>query len=63
MMTQINKVFTTTVREKEDLIPNRKVFFKVIEKDCLVFINKNCIVVIIRDENKENCVEYFHHHQ
>ena len=64
MMTQINKVFTTTVREIEDLIPNRKVFFKVIEKDCLVFINKNCIVVvIIRDENKENCVEYFHHRQ
>ena len=58
MMTQINKVaililFSTAVREIEDLIQNWKVFFKVISKDCLYFINKICIViVIIRDETK-----------
>ena len=59
MMTQINKVFailvlfSTVVREIEDLIHNWRVFFKVINKDCLYFINKICIVVvIIRDETK-----------
>ena len=58
MMTQINKVaililFSTAIREIEDLIQNWKVFFKVISKDCLYFINKICIViVIIRDETK-----------
>ena len=59
MMTQINKVFaililfSTAVREIEDLIHNWKVFFKVINKDCLYFVNKICIkVVIIRDETK-----------
>ena len=59
MMRQINKVFaililfTTAVRETEDLIHNCKVFFKVINKDCLYFINKICIlIVIIRDETK-----------
>ena len=59
MMRQINKVFaililfTTAVREIEDLIHNWKVFFKVINKDCLYFINKICIlIVIIRDETK-----------
>ena len=59
MMTHINTVFAilillnTAVREIEDLIHNWKVFFKVINKDCLYFINKICImVVIIRDETK-----------
>ena len=59
MMAQINKVFaililfSTAVREIEDLIHSSKVFFKVINKDCLYFINKTCImVVIIRDEAK-----------
>ena len=59
MMRQINKVFaililfTTAVRETEDLIHNWKVFFKVVNKDCLYFINKICIlIVIIRDETK-----------
>ena len=58
MMTQINKVvilllFSTVVREIEDLIHNWKVSFKVINKDCLYFINKiGIVVVIIRDETK-----------
>ena len=59
MMTQINKVFaipvlfSTAVRELGYLIHSWKVFFKVINKDCLYFINKICIViVIIRDERK-----------
>ena len=53
MMTQINKVFaililfSTTIREIEDLIHNWKVFLTVINKDCLYFINKICIVVVI----------------
>ena len=52
-MTQVNKVlaililFSTAVREIEDVIHNWKVFFKVINKDCLYFINKVCIVVVI----------------
>ena len=69
MMTQINKVFvipilfSTAFREIEDLMHNWKVFFKLIDKDCLYFINKiSIVVVIIRDETK-NCVEYFHHRQ
>ena len=33
-------LFSTAVREIEDLIHNRKVFLKVINKDCLDFINK-----------------------
>ena len=60
MMTQINKVFASlilfsaAVREIGDLIHNWKVFFKVINKDCLYFINKICIVVvIIRDKTKK----------
>ena len=59
MMTQVNKVFvililfSTTIREIEDLIRNRKVFLKVINKDCLYFMNEICIVVvIITDETK-----------
>ena len=59
MMTQINKVcvilmlFSTAVREIENLIHNWKVFFKVINQDCLYFINKiYIVVVIIRDETK-----------
>ena len=59
MMTQINKVFATLIlfstaaREIEDLNHNWKVFFKVINKDCLYFINKIFIVVvIISDETK-----------
>ena len=59
MMTQVNKVlaililFSTAVREIEDVIHNWKVFFKVINKDCLYFLHKICIVVvIIRDETK-----------
>ena len=59
MMTQISKVFailvlfSTVLKEIEDLIHNWKVFFKIINKDCLYFINKICIVVaIIRDEIK-----------
>ena len=58
-MTQINKafviliLFSTGVREIEDLIHNWKVFFKLINKDCFYFTNKICIVVvIIRDETK-----------
>ena len=58
-MTQINKafviliLFNTGVREIEDLIHNWKVFFTLINKDCLYFTNKICIVVvIIRDETK-----------
>ena len=56
MMTQVFAIlilFSTAVREIEDLIHNWKVFFKVINKDCLYFINKICIVVvIIIDETK-----------
>ena len=59
MMKQINKVFvililfSTAIREVEDLIHNWKVFFKVINKDRLYFISKICIVVvIIRDVTK-----------
>ena len=59
MMTKINKVFvilvlfSTTLIEIEDLIHNWRVFFKIINKDCLYFINKSYIVVvIIRDETK-----------
>ena len=59
MMTQISKVFailvlfSTVLKEIEDLIHNWKVFFKIINKDYLYFINKICIVVaIIRDEIK-----------
>ena len=59
MMTKINKVFvililfSTSVREREDIIHNWKVFLKVINKDCLYFINKiYIVVVIIRDETK-----------
>ena len=59
MMTQINKgfailiLFNTAAREIEDLIHNWKDFFKVINKDCLYFISKICImVVIIRDETQ-----------
>ena len=58
MMIQINRVFVilisfnTAIREI-DLIHNWKVFFKVINKDCLYFINKIFIMVaIIRDETK-----------
>ena len=58
MMTHINTVFAilillnTAVREIEDLIHNWKVFFKVINKDYLYFINKICMVVVIRDKTK-----------
>ena len=59
MMTQINKVFVililfrTAVREVGDLIHNWKVLFKVTNKDCLYFISKIFIVVvIIRDKTK-----------
>ena len=59
MMTQVNNAFailillSTAVREIEDLVHNWKVFFKVINKDCLYFINKIYImVVIIRDKTK-----------
>ena len=59
MMTQIDKVFvililfSTVVREIEDLIHNGKVFFIVINKDCLYFMNKiRIVVVIIRNETK-----------
>ena len=59
MMTQINKVFATLIlfstaaREIEDVNHNWKVFFKVINKDCLYFVNKIFIVVvIISDETK-----------
>ena len=46
-------LFSTAVREIEDLMHNWKVFFKVINKDSLHFINKVCIVfVIVRDETK-----------
>ena len=51
MMTQNNKVFSililfsTAVREIEDLIHNLRVFFKVINRDCLYLISKICIVV------------------
>ena len=58
-MTQINTVFvilisfSTAIREIEDLTHNWKVFFKVINKDCLYFINKIFIMVaIIREETK-----------
>ena len=58
-MTQVNNAFailillSTAVREIEDLVHNWKVFFKVINKDCLYFINKIYImVVIIRDKTK-----------
>ena len=59
MVTQINEVFvililfSTAVRETEDLIFNWKAFLKVINKACLYFINKICIMVaIIKDEIK-----------
>ena len=59
MMTQIDKVFvililfSTVVREIEDLIHNGKVFFIVINKYCLYFINKiRIVVVLIRNETK-----------
>ena len=59
MMTQVNNAFailillSTAVREIEDLVHNWKVFFKVINKDCLYLINKIYImVVIIRDKTK-----------
>ena len=46
-------MFSTAVREIEDFNHNWKVFFEVINKDCLYFKNKICImVVIIRDETK-----------
>ena len=58
-MAQINKVFmililfNIVIKEMEDLIHNWKVFFEVINKDCLYFINKICIVVVnITDETK-----------
>ena len=58
-MTQVNNAFailillSTAVREIEDLVHNWKVFFKVINKDCLYLINKIYImVVIIRDKTK-----------
>ena len=48
-------LFSTAVREIEDLIHNWKVFFKVINKDCLYFINKIYIVIVItRDETKHS---------
>ena len=47
-------MFSSAVREIEDLIHKWKAFLKVINKDCLCFINKICIlVVIIRDETKK----------
>ena len=59
IMTQINKVFaililfSTAIREVEDLIHIWKIFLKVINKDCLYFINKIYIVVLnVRDETK-----------
>ena len=58
MMTQMKvfailMLFSTAIREIEDLIHIWKVFFKVINKDCLYFVNKICmVVVIIRDETK-----------
>ena len=58
MMTQMKvfailMLFSTAIREIEDLIHIWKVFFKVINKDCLYFVNKIwMVVVIIRDETK-----------
>ena len=59
MVTQINEVFvililfSTAVRETEDLIFNWKAFLKGINKGCLYFINKICIMVaIIKDKIK-----------
>ena len=47
------RFFSTVIREIEDLIHNWKVFSKVINKNCLYFINKICtLVVIIRDDTK-----------
>ena len=40
-------LFSTVIREVEDLIHNGKVFFMVTNKDCLYFINKISIVVVI----------------
>ena len=63
MMTKINVfeiliLFSTAVREIEDLIHNWKVLFKVINNDCLYFINKICtVIVIIRDETKRIAVD------
>ena len=56
-MTQTNFailiLFTAAVREIERLIHKGKVFVKVINKDCLYFINKIFIMVaIIQDETK-----------
>ena len=62
MMTQINKVFAililfrTAIREIKDLIQNWKIFFKVIKKDYSYFLNKICIVVVIkRNETERLC--------
>ena len=64
MVKKINKVFeililfSTAVREIEDLIHNWKVLYKVINKDCLYFIKKICtVIVIIRDETKRIVVD------
>ena len=62
MMTQINKVFAililfrTAIREIKDLIQNWKIFFKVINKDYLYFLNKICIVVVIKRNETERIV-------
>ena len=62
MMTQINKVFAililfrTAIREIKDLIQNWKIFFKVIKKDYSYFLNKICIVVVIKRNETERIV-------
>ena len=66
MMTQINNVFviiilfSTTVKKIEYLIHKWNVFFKVTNKNCLYFINKICIVVVIvRNETKKIVLNIF----